>query len=60
MGAVERIWNTRQTDRNARLGRVRTTLGPALLGNIFPAASIAALLHQVLVPGDRVCLEGNN
>ncbi|MBC7503296.1 MAG: malonate decarboxylase subunit alpha [Herminiimonas sp.] len=60
MGAVERIWNTRQTDRNARLGRVRNTLGPALSGKIFPAASIAALLHQVLVPGDRVCLEGNN
>jgi malonate decarboxylase alpha subunit len=30
------------------------------LGKIVSAESIAELLHQVLQPGDRVCLEGNN
>lgn len=60
MGASDRIWNSRQTNRAARLARARTALGPALSGKLLPAQQIADLLHHVLEPGDRVCLEGNN
>ncbi|MDB5762669.1 MAG: mdcA [Herminiimonas sp.] len=60
MGASDRIWNTQQTNRAARLARAQAALGPALSGKLFPAERIADLLHQVLEPGDRVCLEGNN
>jgi malonate decarboxylase alpha subunit len=60
MGASDRIWNSRQTNRAVRLARARTALGPALSGKLLPAEQIADLLHHVLEPGDRVCLEGNN
>ncbi len=60
MGAPDRIWNSQQTSRAARLARARAALGPALSGKLFPAERIADLLHQVMEPGDRVCLEGNN
>ena len=60
MGAPDRIWNSRQTNRAARLARARTALGPALSGKLLPAEQITDLLHHVLEPGDRVCLEGNN
>ncbi|HEV7616667.1 MAG TPA: malonate decarboxylase subunit alpha [Burkholderiaceae bacterium] len=60
MGASDRIWNSRQTNRAARLARARTALGPTLSGKLLPAEQITDLLHHVLEPGDRVCLEGNN
>src|SRR3569832_2247117 len=59
MGAPERLWNTRQANRTARIERVRSALGPALSGTQAPAALIAALLHAALECGDSVCLEGN-
>ncbi|MDB5793810.1 MAG: mdcA [Noviherbaspirillum sp.] len=60
MGGADRIWNKQQTDRVARLQRARNALGTALSGKILAADFIVELLHQVLEPGDRVCLEGNN
>jgi malonate decarboxylase alpha subunit len=60
MSAPARIWNTRQTGRATRLGRARDALGAHLSGKIVSADRIGDLLHQVLHPGDRVCLEGNN
>jgi malonate decarboxylase alpha subunit len=59
VGAPDRIWNSRQTNRAARLARARAALGP-LSDKLVPAERIADLLHHVLEPGDRVCLEGNN
>ena len=60
MGAAERIWNTQQTNRSARLARASAALGSHLHGKVVAAGAIAELLHQVVESGDRVCLEGNN
>jgi malonate decarboxylase alpha subunit len=60
MGQTERTWNSQQTNRAARLERARGALGSALSGKIIGADQVVELLHQVLEPGDRVCLEGNN
>src|SRR3569623_1328736 len=60
MGAPERLWNTRQANRTARIERVRSVLGPALSGTHVAAERIADLLHAALECGDSVCLEGNN
>ena len=60
MGAPARSWHTLQTDRLARLARVGAALGGGLSGKVVAAERISDLLHQVLQPGDRVCLEGNN
>lgn len=60
MNAPAKAWNTLQTNRAARLARVRAVLGGALDGKALPAARIGDLLHNALECGDRVCLEGNN
>ncbi|WP_334191023.1 malonate decarboxylase subunit alpha [Noviherbaspirillum sp.] len=60
MGAPDRIWNQQQANRSVRLERVRRALGEALSGKACPAGRIGDLLHAVLEPGDRVCIEGNN
>jgi malonate decarboxylase alpha subunit len=60
MNAVEGRWTTQQRNRAERLARVQAALGPALSGKVAPASHIVELLHAVLEPGDRVCLEGNN
>jgi malonate decarboxylase alpha subunit len=60
MGGVDRIWNSQQINRTARLERARTALGLSLSGKVVSADRIIELLHQVLECGDRVCLEGNN
>jgi malonate decarboxylase alpha subunit len=60
MTAASHDWRQGQGDRRARLERAAQTLGVALSGKVLPAARIADLLHQVIAPGDRVCLEGNN
>jgi malonate decarboxylase alpha subunit len=57
---VERVWNTLQLNRDARLARARAALGGELAGKALPYARAADLLHAVLECGDRVCLEGNN
>lgn len=53
---MARDWNTLATRRQARLQRA-TDAG---LGCLVPHAEVPRLLHTVLEPGDRVCLEGNN
>ncbi len=60
MGANDRIWNTQQANRVNRLARAHAALGTALDGKLCATEKIVDLLHQVLEPGDRVCLEGNN
>ena len=53
---MARDWNTLADRRQARLQRA-TDAG---LGRLVPDAEVPRLLHAVLEPGDRVCLEGNN
>ena len=53
-------WNTRAQQRTARLARAAQALGPQLRGKLVAADAIGSLLHAVLEPFDRVCLEGNN
>ncbi|MGE8245022.1 MAG: malonate decarboxylase subunit alpha [Stenotrophomonas maltophilia] len=53
---MARDWNTLATRRQARLQRAKD----AGLGRLVPHAEVPRLLHTVLEPGDRVCLEGNN
>ena len=60
MAGAARIWNQQQLDRAARLARATQALGHDLRGKLLPAKRIADLLRQVLRPGDRVCIEGNN
>lgn len=55
-----RDWNTRADRRSARLARAAQALGPRLAGKRVAAEAIVTLLHAVLEPFDRVCLEGNN
>ncbi|OWQ52294.1 malonate decarboxylase subunit alpha [Stenotrophomonas maltophilia] len=53
---MARDWNTLADRRQARLQRA-TDAG---MGPLVPHAEVSRLLHTVLEPGDRVCLEGNN
>jgi malonate decarboxylase alpha subunit len=53
---MARHWNTLADRRQARLQRA----SDAGLGHLVPHAEVTRLLHTVLEPGDRVCLEGNN
>ncbi|MEO5797498.1 MAG: malonate decarboxylase subunit alpha [Rhodoferax sp.] len=53
-------WNTQADNRRARLQRAAQTLGPQRKNKWVEADATVALLHAVLEPGDRVCLEGNN
>ena len=53
---MARDWNTLAERRQARLQRA-TDAG---IGRLVPHAEVLRLLHTVLEPGDRVCLEGNN
>ncbi|WP_353085553.1 malonate decarboxylase subunit alpha [Stenotrophomonas sp.] len=53
---MARDWNTLADRRQARLQRA-TDAG---FGRLVPHADVSQLLHTVLEPGDRVCLEGNN
>lgn len=53
---MARDWNTLADRRQARLQRA-TDAG---LGRQVPHAEVTRLLHTVLEPSDRVCLEGNN
>jgi len=60
MNQTEGRWTTQQRNRGERLARARAALGPQLDGKVVAASHIVELLHAVLEPGDRVCLEGNN
>ncbi|HAC67511.1 MAG TPA: malonate decarboxylase subunit alpha, partial [Pseudomonas sp.] len=46
----------RRSDKQQRLDRVAALAD----GKVLPTASIVAALEQLLAPGDRVVLEGNN
>ncbi|WP_288461727.1 malonate decarboxylase subunit alpha, partial [uncultured Pseudomonas sp.] len=46
----------RRGDKQQRLDRVAALAD----GKVLPTASIVAALEQLLAPGDRVVLEGNN
>ena len=52
--------DTKARDRAARLAAARDALGTRLAGRHVETDAIVDLLHAVLQPGDRVCLEGNN
>ena len=52
--------DTTARDRAARLAAARDALGTRLAGRHVETDAIVDLLHAVLQPGDRVCLEGNN
>jgi malonate decarboxylase alpha subunit len=54
--AAPAVWDTQRRSRAARLERARA----CSVGKHVEAAAIGALLHAVIEPGDRVCLEGNN
>ena len=51
-----RVWNTRRADKARRLARAASLAR----GRVVPTADIVALLQALIVPGDRVVLEGNN
>lgn len=56
----QHAWNTRATQREARLTRAGQALGTQLTGKCVATGATATLLEAVLQAGDRVCLEGNN
>lgn len=60
MNHGEGRWTGQQRNRSERLARAGAALGGALDGKVVQASHIVGLLHAVLEPGDRVCLEGNN
>jgi len=49
-------WNTRGRDRQCRLARAASQQ----IGKQVPRERARDLLHAVIAPGDRICLEGNN
>jgi malonate decarboxylase alpha subunit len=55
-----RTWDRRAQGRARRLERAAARLGSRLSGKLVDAGAIVALLEEVIEPGDRVCLEGNN
>jgi malonate decarboxylase alpha subunit len=57
---MDRTWNHRTLNRQARLARAADALGTHLRGKRVDTGAVVDLLHAVLEPGDRVCLEGNN
>jgi malonate decarboxylase alpha subunit len=55
-----RTWTTRADSRATRLARAARVLGTQLNGKLVASGAITDLLHAVIEPHDRVCLEGNN
>jgi malonate decarboxylase alpha subunit len=53
-------WTRRVDGLKRRLARVSARLGNRLHGKQVDADAIVALLEEVIEPGDRVCLEGDN
>ncbi len=49
-------WDTLERSRQARLERA----APWARGREVAAGDVGELLHALLEPGDKVCLEGNN
>ena len=57
---MARDWNRLSRNRAERLARAAERLGSRASGRRVAHADAVDLLHAVLEPGDRVCLEGNN
>ena len=57
---MDRTWNHRAQNRQARLARAADTLGTRLRDKRVETGAVVDLLHAVIESGDRVCLEGNN
>ena len=55
-----RSWTTRADQRSLRLARAASALGTQLNGKLVANEAVTDLLHAVIEPHDRVCLEGNN
>lgn len=55
-----RTWTTRADNRAERLARAEHALGPKRHGKQVDTDAVTELLHAVIEPHDRVCLEGNN
>jgi malonate decarboxylase alpha subunit len=53
---IYKEWETQAENRRARLLRA----SGVCRDRIVPAVSVTALLEELIEPGDRVCLEGNN
>ncbi|CAE1149874.1 MULTISPECIES: malonate decarboxylase subunit alpha [Serratia] len=51
-----RVWDTRRQEKQRRLASVQGQVQ----GKVIPTADLTAALERLLVPGDRVVLEGNN
>jgi len=54
------VWDLQSQSRARRLERAASALGQGLRGKCLDADDAVKLLHALLEPGDRVCLEGNN
>ncbi|UOR13954.1 malonate decarboxylase subunit alpha [Halobacillus amylolyticus] len=53
---TKRSWTTRRDAKNKRVNQVMKMTD----GRVIPTDQIVEVLEEVLVPGDRVVLEGNN
>lgn len=51
-----RVWDTRRQEKQRRLASVQGQVQ----GKVIPTAELTAALERLIVPGDRVVLEGNN
>jgi len=56
MNAPSESWNAMQLSRLARLERAAS----AGIGKIVPSNKVVELLESVILPSDRLCVEGNN
>ncbi|HCI6402386.1 malonate decarboxylase subunit alpha [Klebsiella variicola] len=49
-----RVWNRRRTEKQRRLAEAK------IAGKVIPTDQLVSVLENLLAPGDRVVLEGNN
>lgn len=58
VGSSTRRWDIRRRAKHARLEGTRKALG--LSGKVIPTNKIGMAIDTLVIPGDRVVLEGNN
>lgn len=49
-----RLWNRRRTEKQRRLAEAK------IAGKVIPTDQLVSVMENLLAPGDRVVLEGNN
>ncbi len=49
-----RVWNRRRTEKQRRLAEAK------IAGKVIPTDQLVSVMENLLAPGDRVVLEGNN